>query len=222
MISKFIKIVFFLIASLTIMSLRCNKEIYFKEAIPVHDFVQKISLAPYAKVYHVGDTIRLEVNTISKTLYDNKSGLQVLADSFLYNAGFNVTEIFPLSSHPENYCNIVIAPRYNPNLNNYATGFSAHFSYGCDTSNSGFKFSTAIVLKAQGYFGIQLVPKFTLLKCLYLSDTSKQVSQVNYSFDLTDCNKDVFDEANSHLAGNYYETFIDNVVNKQMFVCRVE
>jgi hypothetical protein len=217
-----LNVIFFCFAISILMGIRCNKY-DFPERNLKYDFGQSISLSPYSKQYHIGDTIWVSLNTPFKILYDQRSSQQIGADSFLLQFGINMVKRFPISPYtdPSAYCDFVILSSLNPVFSNYSTGFLAYFNFGCD-NNPGFTFKLGIVVKGAGTFSLNLSDRKEIGLCTPNSSTNVTYSQVGYTFNLNDCNKDIYLSIPSSARGNMSSIYEEMIDKKQFFVFEVQ
>jgi hypothetical protein len=180
-------------------------------------------MSPYNKQYHIGDTLWISLNTPSKILYDQISGRQIGSDSFLLQFGINMVNRFPISpyTNPSTYCDFVIPSGFNPVTNNYGTGYLAYFNFGCD-NNPGFIFKLGIVVKGAGIFSLELSDRKEIGLCTPNSSTNVTYSQVGYTFNLNDCNKDIYLSIPSSARGNMSSVYEEMIDKKQFFAFEVQ
>lgn len=189
---KLISALLFCFIIFTLMGTQCNKY-EFPPRVLKYDFTQKIILSPYKKQYKVNDTIWISLITSSKILFDTKSGQQIGVDSIFLPFSVNMTKWYPSfpNINPSLYCEFITPPGLNPSTNNYNTGITTYFSFGCD-NNPGFTFRSGVVLKGQGVFRLELGNTQETGLCNQYNFSNTVYSQIGYTYDLTDCNKDVF------------------------------
>jgi hypothetical protein len=203
--------------ALITMAVRCQKEISSPQIIPVYQYVEKLTLAPFKKVYAINDTIRVQFQTTNKTLYDKLSDRRIATDTTFLNVNFNLVRQYPVGFNLENYATVtvengldvdfapVIAPR------NALT-----FKTGC--VDSLYFFKAAFVLKKTGVFTLE--PTALVSPC---PDKKVNIpSTFVFTFDLADCNKDVWSAIERQSLsgiGSYVSPLIER---KQIFAFKVE
>lgn len=203
------------------MGTQCNKLEYPPRNLQ-YDFTQNISLSPYSKQYHIGDTIWMSLNTSSKILFDKKSGQLIGADSIYLRLQLNMVKLIPLTpfADPSSYCEFVIPGNLNPEFNNYGTGYAVYLYFGCD-NNPGFTFRFGVVLKGAGTFSLELIEKRETGLCVPNSSMNVTYSQITYSFNLADCNKDIYLGIPASARGNMSSENESKIDRKQYFVFQV-
>lgn len=218
---KLIKPLLFIFAVFTIMGTQCDKFDYPSRNLQ-YDFTQSISLNPYNKQYLVGDTIWMSLNTPSKILFDKKSGQLIGADSIYLGLQLNMVKLIPLTppADPASYCEFLIPSNLNPAFNNYGTGYAANLRYGCD-NNPGYIFRFGVVLKGGGTFSLELIEKKETGLCIPNNSMNVTYSQITPSFNLVDCNKDVYLGIPASARGNMSLQNESKIDRKQYFVFEV-
>jgi len=203
------------------MGTQCDKFNYPSRNLQ-YDFTQSISLYPYNKQYHINDTIWISLNTPSKILLDKKSSQLIGSDSISLGLQLNMAKIIPISPpvDPSAYCEFLIPSNLNPDYNNYGTGYATYLRYGCD-NNPGYIFRFGVVLKGAGTFSIELIEKKETGLCIPNSSTNVTYSQITYSFNLADCNKDIYLGIPAPARGNMSSQNESKIDRKQYFVFEV-
>jgi hypothetical protein len=176
-------LVFIFFALLT-MGFQCGVE----RITSIYEFSEKFTLTPYKKIYHTGDTIRLQFSTTDKSLYDRLSNRRISTDTTNFSLGFQYVEHFPTQSYDTLAYTItqsgvnqglIISNGYNNLILNVV----------CDNATS-YNVELAFVPKKTGIYTIQL-PSATIESCP-LRSSRFPIATLFFSFDLTDTNKDIY------------------------------
>jgi hypothetical protein len=158
-----------------------------------YTFQEKIDLYPAQKSYKVGDTIWIQYSNPTKRLFDQKTSQTVSADtvSITFAVGYNAKYGYPTINPSDGFCDFISMNGVNEGryLGDYGTSMLQTF--GCE-NNNGYDFNIAVVPKQKGIYSLNLngVPR-TVAACSNRI-SGFPFSTIDYSYDLADCNKDVF------------------------------
>lgn len=204
--------------ALITMGVKCEKELdTLPEIIPVYQYAEKLTLTPFKKIYTIGDTIWVQFQTTDKTLYDKLSGRRISTDTTFLKVNFELTRQYPVEFNLENYADVrvengldvnfepVIAPRDD-------------LTFNTDCNNDLYFFKAGFVLKKTGVFS--LLPGALVSPC----PDKKGVlpSSFIFTFDLPDCNYDVWQTIASKSNNGLYSYIDVGIQRKQVYAFRVE
>lgn len=205
----------FLSASLLTLGFQCHNE--SPAPVPAYEYAEKLTLAPYRKAYAINDTIWVEFQTEDKTLFDKLSGIRITTDTTYLGLNFYFQRHYPIGNTVELFSD---ATAYNA----LEVGFTPLYTYynvlnfRTDCVESRYFFRVAFVPKKAGIFSI--VPQAAVSPCLNkLSITS---STFTFTFDLADCNKDVWLSIPPQSRGGEHGFTDLSIDRKEMFVFKVE
>ena len=182
-------IVFFM---LTIISgFQCNKDIIATE--PAKElFREKINLFPFKKTYNINDTIWLTFTTTDKTLFDTLSNQRLPTNGLKFN--FRAV-ILPLYNTPQNisnsFCKFILTNNVVPQYDTTQFNSLIYFDIGCDTQPS-YNIQLGLVLKYSGTYLLNLSDVGTKLQSCNNQNNPYPTSDLRFTYNLLDCNKDVF------------------------------
>lgn len=180
-----------LFALTIIFGFQCHK--YDIEPMPIQQsFREKISLFPAQKIYNVNDTIWLKFTTTDKTLFDTISKQRLSTDLVRFNFG---SILIPKYNTPNNisnsFCKFITANNVTPYYDTTQLYSRVSYDVGCDAQPS-YNIQLGIVLK---YPGIYLLNPSGIARGLQpcANQTNPYPSsELYFTYDLPDCNKDVF------------------------------
>ena len=202
--------------ALVTMGLQCRKE-YPPEIIPVYQYAEKLTLSPFKKVYEIDDTIWVQFQTTDKTLYDKLSGRRLSTDTTFLNFFFDLTRQYPLEFNLENYAEVIVQNGLNVRFGPMIAPLD-QLTFNTDCNDDPYFFKAGIVLKKTGVF--TLLPGAVVNPCP--GKKSVFPSSFIFTFDLADCNKDVWlpiaGQSNNGL-NSYIDVGIDR---KEVFAFKVE
>jgi hypothetical protein len=199
----------------------CTKEVQLP-AGSKHNFIQPVNVYPYNKYYKVGDTIWLEVKTGDKTLYDTIQQKRILADSLALIFSVQVSQRY-LSPPSTNilFCHFTDTFNLHAVFNNNGYNQGLNFYFGCNT-DTVFSFKFGIILIHAGIFSFDLSSN-NISPCFPDFPNSLRFSTINYIFNLSDCNKDIYLSipvaSRGESSPGYTTSLIDQ---KQVFVFQVQ
>jgi hypothetical protein len=213
----FIMLISVCTAILTMSLQKCYRD-DIPEPKPVYDFAEKIILSPYKKTYAITDTIWLQFKTTDKKLFDKISNSRVSTDTTHLYMHFNYSKLYPFYNVANSeLCSVV----FTGNLN--YSSFTRPEFYNVievDTDcNSNFYFiKIGIVPKNTGIFLISIGA--SVRNC-----PNKKVHsyiKTSFTFDLADCNKDVFLSIPASSRGAGQDLTELQLDNKELFAFKVE
>ncbi len=211
-----IYLLFFLVLTVPILSFQKCKRDYI-EIQPKYEFVEKLTLTPYKKVYAVNDTIWIQFQAANNLLYDKLSNSRVLMDTSSLLPKFLFHKRYVLGTQPEFFCEVKVDSILKPSFSTLYTSYNRlNLKTPC---NNPFFFKVGFVLKKTGVFSLEpgLVVEECANKIIRSYFTSKFV------FDLLDCNKDIWLSIPEQSRGSTDPNFEPNRINKkEIFVFKVQ
>jgi hypothetical protein len=197
------------------MGFQCNKDLV--APAPMHQFSEKLSLQPYKKVYFINDTIWVQFQTTSKTLFDQLIGTRVATDSTNLQVGFHLFRRYPAGTAVEFFSEVrtdsvqdlVFAPLYT---------YYNTLSFKTSCSSNRYLFRAGFILKKAGIYSLE--PNGSLAACP--GKNSLPFTTFKFTFDLPDTNKDIWLSIPLQTRGD--ETgFTDRRIDaKEIFLFKVE
>jgi hypothetical protein len=215
-------VIFTLAIGIVSFGFQCGKE----DLIPVPEnrFVEKLSLFPYKKTYQRGDTIWLQFQTASKTLFESLTNRVIPTDStfmalnFLYQKRYPI----PFNATVDTFCYTTTSFGLNQGLKIPPASRSDNFlTYFSDCNSNFYFFKVGFIPKTTGIYSLNW-PAGELVDCpnKVLKST---YSIVNFRFDLADCNKDVYVSIPPASRGESVKGYTEKEIdNKKVFVFKVE
>lgn len=82
-------------------ALNVKKNGDYIKPVPTHNFLEKLTLIPYKKIYSIGDTIWVKFETSDKSLYDPASYHLVSIDTTFIRGGFYYYRRYPVVNTQE-------------------------------------------------------------------------------------------------------------------------
>jgi hypothetical protein len=184
----------FIIIILTLMIIfgfQCNKDVIKTE--PAKElFREKISLLPAKKTYNINDTIWLNFTTADKTLFDTLSNQRLSTNGLKFN--FRAI-LLPLYNTPQNisnsFCKFILTSNVVPQYDTTKFNSMINFDIGCDTQPF-YNIKLGLVLKYSGTYLLNLSDVGTKLQTCNNQINPYPTSNLTFTYNLSDCNKDVF------------------------------
>lgn len=202
--------------ALITMGLQCGKEAP-AQIIPVYQYAENITLTPFKKVYAINDTIWVQFQTTDKTLYDKLSGRHLSTDTTFLKVFFNLTRQYPVEFNTENYADVTVENGLNVTFGPVISPTDG-LTFNTDCDNKPYFFKVGIVLKKTGVFTLE--PGAVVTPCA--DKKSVLPSSFNFTFDLSDCNYDVWRPIASQ-SNNGLDSYIDvGIQRKQVYAFKVE
>lgn len=214
-----------LLSSLLFMAFQCDMEGPVIEY--QYNFVENIDLYPANKNYKVGDTIWIEYNNSDKKLFDAKSKQQIAIDSvFLgFTLGFDATYYAPVNPTGGFY-DYVVKNADNVGLVSNPSSSILGFTFGCNGGNSQ-QFKIGLKLKHKGIYILRIHdngvgPQNIVAGCPNRATVLPQ-SYIDYKFNITDENKDIYLSIPPHSRGESTKGYTESKIDaKQAFIVKVE
>ena len=169
------------------MGFQCDE--YPPEPEPTYIFKETLSLSPFKKSYSVGDTIWIGTSLNDKHLFDSKTGREVLVDSVSLPMELSYSALYQVYTRSEGFCKVVTSKPVEAKTQNYELTTHILASYGCNQPD--YRFKIGLVLLSTGVYSLKIVEKINFYNCLKPQQYAKR-SQISYTFNLNDTNKDVF------------------------------
>jgi hypothetical protein len=208
-------IVTFLGFALLTMGFQCHKD--YPAPTPTFEYAEKLTLAPYKKTYALGDTIWVQFQTANKTLFDKLTGNRIATDTTFLRINFNFHRRYPIGNAVELFSDTKVDNALDVNFTPLYTYYNV-LNFKTDCGNSPYFFRVGFVPKKTGVYSIE--PHGNLSPCPNKMGFS--YSTFRFTFDLADCNKDVWLSIPSQSRGGelgYTDVSIDK---KEMFLFKVD
>ncbi len=198
-----------------VMSTECNKEVIAIN--PSYEFLEKLTLTPYKKIYSINDTIWVQFQTADKSLYDKISNSRISTDTTFLQVGFYYHKLYNIGTAPEFFCDVNVDNSFNPEFTTlYAWYNLLNISTGCNSIQYFFK--VGFIPKKTGIYSIE--PNITLVNCA--NKIIQNYSTSRFIFDLADCNKDVWLSIPPASRGGELGFTDVSIDKKEIFVFQVE
>ena len=94
-----ISIFFLIIVANIVMGTQCGKDYITPD--PTYEYLEKLSLTLYQKVYSINDTIWVQFQTNDKSLYDKKSNSRISTDTTFLRGGFYYHKRYIIGTVPK-------------------------------------------------------------------------------------------------------------------------
>jgi hypothetical protein len=178
----------FVFAVFVCMSTQCNKESLMP---PKYNFIEQLDLFPAQKDYKVGDTIWLQYNNVSKSMYDFSSRQQIPVASISVNFSTALNSKYQAPVNPpDGFCDFISSNGVNINRHLDAHGSSTNQMFGCSANDIDFKIG--IVLKKTGIYSIDLPDNIWGIYGCPNRASKFPYSTIAFKFNVSDCNKDIY------------------------------
>jgi len=206
----------FLAFSFLAMGFQCYRD--FPITPYTYQFAEKMMLYPYKKQYSINDTIWIEYKTADKSMYDKLSRSRINTDTTSLAQYFYYHKRYPSSSLGDIFCSTVVASGSNPVFDTPIWYNTLKVESGC--SSSFYFLKVGFVPKTTGIYSIELPSNLGLTNCP--TRISHIYCSYGFTFDLADCNKDVYLSIPPQSRGGE-QGFVDvRIDNKEYFVFKVE
>ena len=174
-----------------IFGFQCEKELI--NTVPAKElFRERINLFPAQKIYNINDTIWLTFMTTDKTLFDTLSNQRLPSNEIKFNFR---SIMIPIHNTPPNitnsYCKFIIPNNVIPFYDTTRFNSLIHFDIGCD-AQSFYNIRLGLVLKYSGTYILNLSDVGTKLQPCGNQINPYPTSDLRFTYNLADCNKDVF------------------------------
>lgn len=178
----------------------CRKDSFYPKI--KYYFLQSVNLSPNQKTYNRLDTIKIEIVVSNKILFDTLSKTGVQTDSISLPLSFpiyNLNNIQPGARDgyfdvvDSNGQRLVVDTVYS--YVNHGINFST--SVNC-TNNADYRFKIGIVLKDTGTYVMSLSGG-SVNACMFTNNPPGYFSYIDYFFNLTDFNEDIFNSVPQYL-----------------------
>ena len=200
---------------LTMMGFQCGKEV----ASPAYKFSEKFSLTPYKKIYTINDTIQLQFRTNDKTLIDQLSNRAVSTDSTYMLLQFQYVNLAFTSTNLDTLCYSTTPVGINQGLKVAGNYTVVDINTNCATAPF-YNIEVGFIPKKKGIFGLYLPSAIGFFSCPGRA-TTFPVSILSFSYNLPDCNKDVYLSIPASQRNNSQHTE-DLIDQKQIFAFQVQ
>jgi len=216
--SPAIKLILCIILSVIVMSTECRKDLIIEYK---YKFLEKVDLYPFQKSYRVGDTLWLQYSNPNHQFYDQVTNQKIFSDtiSLVFASAFNSRYEAPVNP-VDSFFSLKIenASTMDNHVENYGQGLLI-----ATTCPASYNFRIGIVPKHTGIYSIDMgnIPE-TLGSCTN-NMVSSPFSTIEYRFNLTDCNKDVYLSIPAASRGESLKGYTEKAIdNKQVFMLKVE
>jgi len=201
--------------ALLTMGFHCYRD--YPPIKPTYEFIEKLSLTPYKKTYAVGDTIWVQFQTTDKSLFDKLSGNRIPTDTTYFQVNFNFQKRYPIPYTVELFSDTKVDSAldvsFTPLSNLYNT---LNFKTAC--SSNRYFFRVGFIPKKTGVFSIE--PHGIFISCP--NKLNLPYSTFKFTFDLADCNKDVWLSIPAQSRGGELGFTDVRIDQKEIFVLKVE
>jgi hypothetical protein len=177
-----------LFIALLCMGTQCEKGVIEYK----YNFIEKVNLFPAQKNYKVGDTIWLQYINVGKRLYDSRTNQNILANTVSVPFQIFFTARYNAPVNPSGgFCDYITSAGVNVGryLGDYGTGFL--LNSGCSGTNS-YDFTIGVVPKQKGIYSLDLLSAPRSVNGCPNRLSSFPLSTIEYRFNITDGNKDVY------------------------------
>lgn len=176
-----------LFLALLCMGTQCDK---FDDIETKYNFIEKVDLFPTQKVYKTGDTIWLKYSNSDGKLFDGKTRQEIIADTLalLFQISLNARYNTPISPSG-GFCDFITPSGINVGRVLSDRGDGLRYNFGCNT-NDPDAFIIGVVPIQKGIYSLDL-------GSAYISSCPNRISgfppsTIEYRFNVTDGNKDVY------------------------------
>jgi hypothetical protein len=211
----YILILTFLATALITTSFQCNKD--YTLPTPIYEYAEKLTLSPDRKTYSVGDTIWVQFQTANKTLFDKMSGNRIATDTTFLDVKFNFHRRFPTGSTVELFSDTKVDNALDVSFTPLYTSYNV-LNFKTDCNNTAYFFRVGFVPKKTGVYSIE--PHGDVSPCP--NKINFPHSTFKFTFDLADCNKDVWLSIPPQSRGGELGSTDVSIDKKEMFVFKVE
>ena len=197
------------------MGFQCQKD--YPALTPTYEYAEKLMLTPYKKRYAVGDTIWVQFQTADKTLFDKLSGNRIPTDTSFLRVNFNFHRRYPNSTSVELFSDAKVDSALDVNFTPLYTYYNV-LNFKTDCGISRYFFKVGFVPKKTGVYSIE--PGGDVSPCP--NKLNRPYSTFKFTFDLADCNKDVWLAIPSQSRGGELGFTDVRIDKKEIFVFQVE
>jgi hypothetical protein len=201
--------------TLLTMGFQCVKD--YVELKPTYEFSEKLTLTPYKKSYNINDTIWVQFQTTNKSLFDRLSNSQIPTDTTFLQVNFSYHKRYIIGNNPEFFCDTKVD---NPLDLSFTTLYLWYnvLNYKTDCNTSNYFIKVGFIPKKTGIFSIE--PHIALAYCT--NRINRPYSTLQFTFDLADCNKDVWLSIPPASRGGELGFTDVSIDKKELFVFKVE
>ncbi|OGX81567.1 hypothetical protein BEN47_19195 [Hymenobacter lapidarius] len=211
-------VVLLVVASLAFSTIgfQCEKE--YPKPEPVYSFTEKLTLTPYKKVYAVNDTIWIQFQTTDRKLFDRLSGTHVATDTTTLAPTFYYRQRHPVETARRTLVEVKASGVAGLALD-YFRPYILETKFRIECGVGTYFFKVGFVPKTIGIYSIE--PHGYVGLC---PNKRKQLpTTFNWTFELADCNKDIFQSIPAASILGREDGYTDaHVDRKEIFVFKVE
>ena len=197
------------------IGLQCDKDdMGYKEE---YSFLEKISLTPYKKTYFISDTIWLQFQTSDKSLFDRFTGSRISTDTTFLQTTINYNRRFPSDTINDFFGSVKV----NGGMDMTFTSSNLNFNllrFKTECTNNPYFFRVGFVPNKTGIYIISAGAFVN--NCP--NKLKFQYSALQFTFDLADCNKDVWLSIPPNSRGGETGVTDLRIDRKELFVFKVE
>lgn len=198
------------------LSFTCGRD--YAEPKLAYLFAEKLTLMPYQKEYAINDTIWMQLQTADKTLFDQLISARIATDTSYMRPAFIYEKAYPVTPAPGVICGVWAPEVANleiiqPHDNRPYT----FMQFSTDCAAKTYFFRVGFVPKQAGIYFIQ--PLNSLANCP--NKRTWERSEFNLTFDLADCNKDIFLTIPPQSRSEQPTSAEARIENKELFYFRV-
>lgn len=203
------------------MNFRCSPEPAIVGGFD-HTFVAPVDIFPLKKTYSLNDTIWLQTDLPSKSLFDTKTNQFLVADTGNISPGGSYMEFGTHITNPAGgFCDVITPSGVNINreLSQWATGGSVD-PFGC--GQPGYTVKIGFKPRLQGIYGIMLPQDRFFGTCP--GKMYAYYATISYQYKNVDLNQDVFNTLSKNDKGGKdgIKFYTDRINSRQLFVFKVE
>lgn len=214
--SSFLLTVTLLGAALLTMGTQCDKDDYLPPLKPSYEFAEKLTLTPYKKVYGIGDTIWVQFLAPDRKLYDQLSNTRVAMDTSTLRMAMQYQKHDASGAEGEFFTSIKLENALDTTFRTLYLRYNI-LNFRTDCNNPYF-FRVAFIPKKTGVYTIE--PGGALSPCP--GRWTWQHSTFRLTFDLADCNKDVYLALPPYTRGDENGHIAVGLDKKEKFAFKVE
>ena len=192
-----------LLVSWICMGVRCQKDVAF-----TYNFNDKVDIYPAKKNYSIGDTIMLQYSNPLKQFFDTKKSQNIRADSSKINFSYIYFPIY--NALPDS------SGTYNRYINADSSAFLDQTA--CSNDSTGLHFKIYIIPERTGIYAISVIQQSYVQTCSYYMGTG-YLASLNFTFNVADCNKDIYLSLPKDSIKSYLQ---DDIDKKVLYVLKVQ
>jgi hypothetical protein len=221
MTRRYLAITAFLLTSLLSLDFRCQKD---PEPKPFEQtFLAPVNIFPVKKTYSLTDTIWIETDLPSKTLFDTRANQNTPADTGKITFGASFMEFGTSITNPPNgFCDVITANGLNTNrqVSQWETSGLVE-GFGCGQSH--YKIRIGFNPNEKGVYGLFLIKDPRFESCPNKVIPYHAAISYNYKNNV-DMNAEIFNSLSDNDKGGKdgIKFYSGKINNREAFIFRVE